>query len=44
MAVLAGAIAVSAALLALLNRRRAWVASIPARRSTRPIRVLKNSA
>ncbi len=36
MAVLAGAIAASAALLALLNRRRAWVASIPARRSTRP--------
>ena len=35
MAVLAGAIAASAALLALLNRRRAWVASIPARRSTR---------
>ena len=34
MAVLAGAIAASAALLALLNRRRAWVASILARRST----------
>jgi hypothetical protein len=44
MAVLAGAIAASAALLALLKRRRAWVASILARRSTRPIRVLKNSA
>jgi hypothetical protein len=34
MALLAGAIAVSAALLALLNRRRASVASIPTRRST----------
>jgi hypothetical protein len=43
MAVLAGAVGASAALLALLNRRRAWVASIFARRSTRPIRVLKNS-
>jgi hypothetical protein len=35
MALPAGAIAVSAALLALLNRHRAWVASVPARRSTR---------
>jgi hypothetical protein len=34
MAVLAGAVGASAALLALLNRRRAWVASIHARRST----------
>jgi hypothetical protein len=41
LSVLAGA---SASLLALLSRRRARAAWIPARRSTRPIRVLKNSA
>ena len=40
----ASAVGASAALLALLSRRRAWAASIPARRSTRPNRVLKNSA
>jgi hypothetical protein len=36
LAVLASAVGASAALLALLNRRRAWAASILARRSTRP--------
>jgi hypothetical protein len=36
LAVLASAVGASAALLALLSRRRAWAASILARRSTRP--------
>jgi hypothetical protein len=36
LAVPAGAVIASAALLALLNRRRAWAASIRARRSPRP--------
>jgi len=41
---LASAVGASAALLALLSRRRAQAVWILARRSTRPIRVLKNSA
>jgi hypothetical protein len=44
LAVLASAVGASAALLALLSLRRAWETSILARRSTRPNRVLKNSA
>jgi hypothetical protein len=44
LAMLAGAVGASAALLALFSRRRARAASILARRSTLPIRVLKNSA